>query len=266
MSTVSVVAAEWQLLYNRYYRKPELHRMAWRHVDLSRHKVACAPFGGPVAIIRDDSKIVQLHSESALRKLRIFSAAGVLLADAVWKNPGGRLVGMAWTDDLTLACLVQDGTLYRYNLRAELLPPPISLGADCSAENVADCVFWGNGLVCITEANQLFCVADFANPHPARLADPGLEDPPHCLAVIEPQHTMSGGVEVLLGVGDACVLAVEEDGVQRLGEELLTGPLQRMAVSRDGQWLAAFTHDGRLLVLTSDLRQVIMEQECEVWL
>lgn len=84
------------------------------------------------------------------------------------------------------------------------------------------------------------------------------------MAVIEPHYTMSGNVEVLLGIGDAYVLAVEEDGVQQLGLEVLRGPLQKMAVSRDGQWLASFTHDGRLLVLTSDLRQVIIEQECEV--
>lgn len=84
------------------------------------------------------------------------------------------------------------------------------------------------------------------------------------MAVIEPQYTMSGNVEVLLGVGEAYVLAVEEDGVQQLGLEVLRGPLQKMAVSCDGQWLASFTHDGRLLVLTSDMRQVIMEQECEV--
>lgn len=270
MSNFSVIAAEWQLLYNRYYRKPELHRMQWRHVDLSRNKVACAPFGGPIAVIRDDSKIVQLHSESAVRKLRIYTAGGVLLAESVWKNPGGRLVGMSWTDDLTLACLVQDGTLYRYNLRGEPLDsPPISLGRECSDQNVADCVFWGNGVVCITESNQLFCVADFANPRPAQLADPGIEEPPLCMAVIEPQYTMSGNVEVLLGLsgdgdGEGYVLAVEEDAVQRLGEEVLRGPLQKMAVSRDGQWLASFTHDGKLLVLTSNLRQVIIEHECEV--
>ncbi|GMN54967.1 hypothetical protein TIFTF001_024090 [Ficus carica] len=262
MANVSV-AAEWQLLYNRYYRKPELYRMGWRYVDLSRNRVACAPFGGPIAVIRDDSKIVQLHSESALRKLRIFNSAGVLLSETVWKNSGGRLVGMAWTDDQTLACVVQDGTVYRYNLHAELLEPNISMGKECFEQNVVDCVFWGNGLVCITESNQLFCLSDFKNPNPSKLADPGIEDPPHCMAVIEPQYTMSGNVEVLLGVGDAYVLAVEEDGVQQLGLEVLRGPLQKMAVSRDGQWLASFTHDGRLLVLTSDLRQVIIEQECE---
>lgn len=127
-----------------------------------------------------------------------------------------------------------------------------------------DCVFWGNGVVCITESNQLFCIPDFKNPKPCKLADPEIEETPFCMAVIEPQYTMSGNVEVLLAVGEAFVLAVEEDDVQQLGAEVLHGPLQKMAMSQDGQWLAAFTHDGRLLVMTSNLQKVIMEQECEV--
>ncbi|KAF3443568.1 hypothetical protein FNV43_RR13255 [Rhamnella rubrinervis] len=190
MANVSV-AAEWQLLYNRYYRKPELYRMTWKHIDLSRNK---------------------LHSESALRKLRIFNCAGVPLSETVWKNPGGRLIGMAWTDDQTLACVVQDGTVYQYNIHAEPLRPNISMGKECFEQNVVDCVFWGNGVVCITESNQLFCIPDFKNPKPCKLAGPGIEEPPLCMAVIEPQYTMSGNVEVLLAVGEAYVLAVEGTG------------------------------------------------------
>lgn len=238
--------------------------MRWKHFDLGRNKVACAPFGGPVAVIRDDSKIVQLYAESALRKLRIFNSAGVQLSETVWKNPGGRLIGMAWTDDQILVCIVQDGTIYRYNIHAEHLESNISMGKECFEQNVVDCVFWGNGVVCITEANQLFCIADFKNPKPTKLADPAIQELPHCMAVIEPQYTMSGNVEVLLGVDDAVVLSVEEDAVQQLGAEVLRGPLQRMVVSRDGKWLASFTHDGRLLVTTSDLNGVIIERECEV--
>lgn len=87
MAIVSV-AAEWQLLCNRYYRKPEIYQMGWKHVDLSCNKVAWASFGGPIAVIRDDSKIVQLYAESAVRKLSIFNSAGVLLSETVSKHPG----------------------------------------------------------------------------------------------------------------------------------------------------------------------------------
>ncbi|KAK4792732.1 hypothetical protein SAY86_023167 [Trapa natans] len=265
MANVSV-AAEWQLLYNRYYRKPELYPMRWKHIDLSRNKVACAPFGGPIAVIRDDSKIVQLYAESALRKLRIFNSAGVQISETVWKHPGGRLIGMYWTEDQILACLVQDGTIFRYNIHAELIEPSISMGKECFEQNVVDCVFWGNGVVCLTESHKIFCVADFKNPKPYELADPELEDSaPLCVAVIEPQYVMSGNVEVLLGLADRGLMVVEEDSVQKVeavGGEVL-GPLQKLAVSGDGKWLAAFTYDGQLLVMPTDFSEIKFACNCE---
>ncbi|KAL8172309.1 hypothetical protein V2J09_024113 [Rumex salicifolius] len=259
------VAAEWQLLYNRYYRKPEIYSLNWRHVDLSRNKVACAPFGGPVAIIRDDSKIVQLYAESALRKLRIFNSAGVQISETVWRNPGGRLIGMSWTDDQILVCIVQDGTAYRYNIHGEMIKPNnVSLGKECFEHSVVDCVFWGNGVVCINENFQLFCIPDFKNLGQdggvIKLADPNLEELPLCMTVIEPQYTMSGNVEVLLAVEEH-ILQVEEDGVQQVGEGV--GPIQKMVVSRNGKLIASFTHDGRLLVLSSDFSKIIFEYSCE---
>ncbi|CAH9107500.1 unnamed protein product [Cuscuta europaea] len=258
MATVSV-AAEWQLLYNRYYRKPEIYQMQWKNVDLTRNKVACSPFGGPIAVIRDDAKIVQLYAESALRKLRIFNSAGVLISEAVWKNPGGRLIGMSWTDDQTLICITQDGTVYRYDIHAEPLEP-LSLGKECFTNSVVDCVFWSNGVVCINEAFQVFCIPDFKNPNPIQLADAGLEDVPLSMAVIEPQYTMSGNVEVLMAVGDH-VLLVEDDGIQQLGIGI--GPLQKMVVSQNGKLLASFTHDGRLLVMSTDFSNIIFDYTCE---
>lgn len=266
MANVSV-AAEWQLLYNRYYRKPELYPMRWKHIDLSRNKVACAPFGGPIAVIRDDSKIVQLYAESALRKLRIFNSAGVQISETVWKHPGGRLIGMSWTDDLTLVCLVQDGTIFRYNIHAELIEPSMSMGKECFEQNVVDSVFWGNGVVCLTESHRIFCVADFKNPKPYELADPGLgESSTLCMAVIEPQYVMSGNVEVLLGPADGGMVVVEEDSIQTVdavGGEVL-GPLQKLAVSGDGKWMAAFTHDGQLSVMPTDFSEIKFSCNCEV--
>ncbi|KAL6570743.1 vacuolar protein sorting-associated protein 16 [Orobanche gracilis] len=80
------------------------------------------------------------------------------------------------------------------------------------------------------------------------------------MAVIEPQYTKSGDVEVLLGVGDH-VLRVEEDGVQPLAAGI--GPLQKMVVSKKGEFVASFTHDGRLLVVSTDFADVIIEYACE---
>lgn len=258
MANVSV-AAEWQLLYNRYYRKPEIYQMRWKQIDLSRNKVACAPFGGPIAVIRDDSKIVQLYAESALRKLRIFNSSGVLISETVWKNPGGRLVGMSWSEDQTLICIVQDGTIYRYNIHAELIEPNASMGKECFEQNVLECVFWGNGVVCVTEGNRYFCVSDFKTMRVSQLATPSIEELPHCMTVIEPKYTMTGNVELLIGV-DSGIVMLDEDGVQKVDENVV----QKMVVSPNGNYLASFTHDGRLVVSTVDFNNLVIDQTCEV--
>ncbi|CAL1353294.1 unnamed protein product [Linum trigynum] len=263
MANVSV-AAEWQLLINRYYRKPEIYQMRWKHIDLSRNKIACAPFGGPIAVIRDDSKIVQLYSESALRKLRIFNSAGVLLSETVWKHPGGRLIGMSWTEDQTLICIVQDGTIYRYNIHGECLDPNYSMGKECFEQNVIECVFWANGVVCLTEAGKLFCVMDFKEIKSFKLGDVGIEaeeELPHCMAVIDPQYIASGNVRVLLGIGEGIVI-VDEDEVTHIEGEKVQGPVQKISVTRDGNWLACFMHDGRLVVMNMNF-EALFQYQCE---
>ncbi|KAI3967604.1 hypothetical protein MKW92_003479 [Papaver armeniacum] len=224
MAGVSV-AAEWQLQHEIYYRKLQIYSMQWQ-IDFSRNKIACAPFGGPIAVIRDDAKIVQLLAESALRKLNIYNSAGILLSSTRWDRSGGRLIGMSWIDDQTLVCLEQ--------------------------YVVVECVFWGNGMVCLTEGCQIFCISDFENPNPCKLEDLLLEDYPLCIAVIEPQLTVSGNVQVLLGVNYYILVA---EGI---------GPLQRMVLAQNGKFLASFTHDGRILVTsTADYKKILFEYECE---
>lgn len=262
MAGVSI-AAEWQQLGNKYYRKPELYQLLWKNIDLSRNKVACAPFSGPIAVIRDDSKIVQLYAESALRKLRIFNSAGRQISETIWRNPGGRLIGLSWTDEQILVCITQDGTVYRYDIHCKLIEPNLSLGHECFEHSVVECVFWGNGVVCMNENFDLFCISDFKNPKAVKLAETGIDEFPLCMTVMEPKYNMSGNVEVLLGVGDH-VLVVEEDGVQIVGEGF--GPFQKMVVSSSGKLMASFTHDGQLLVMETDFSEVIFRFTCEVGL
>ncbi|GAA0157485.1 membrane traffic protein [Lithospermum erythrorhizon] len=253
------VAAEWQMLYNRYYRKAEVYVMHWKQIELSRNKVACGPLGGPIAMIRDDTKIVQLYSESAVRKLRVYSCSGQLISDSVWKNPGGRLIAMSWSDQQTLVCIVQDGTLYFYDISSRITTS-LTLGFDCFTYSVVQCVFWGNGVVCINEAFQLFCVPDFNSPIVVKLPDTSLDDFPLCMAVIDPKYTLSGNVEVLLALTHH-VLLLDEDGVQKMGEDI--GPIQKMVVSPNGKLIASYTHDGRLLVLSTDFSNIIFEYNCQ---
>lgn len=124
---------------------------------------------------------------------------------------------------------------------------------------MVECVFWGNGVVCVTEANRYFCMADFATMKVCELARPEVEELPHCVAVIEPKYTMTGSVEVLIGT-DAGILMLDEDGVQKVDDTLS----QKMAVSPNGNFVACFTHDGRLVVNNTNFSSPVIDESCEV--
>ena len=70
-----------------------------------------------------------------------------------------------------------------------------SLGSEVAREGVAACCLYGSGLVALTAGLQLWAVTDLEEPRPQRLADPRLAAPPHCLAIIQPRHTLSGCIE-----------------------------------------------------------------------
>ncbi|GJM93638.1 hypothetical protein PR202_ga10210 [Eleusine coracana subsp. coracana] len=285
MSSSVSVAAEWDLLSDRFYRRLTLYSpLPWSapattatssggggavigRLDLSTHIVAAAPFGGPIAAVRDDSKIVQLHSEPSRRRLLLFTSSGHPIASAPWPPLLARLHSLAFSSSLSLLALLSDGSLLRFRL-PDLQPSPSSSPVPLpppASGGVADAVFWGGGIAVLTEDNRIVVTTDIesADPHPRELADPGIVDEEQvlCMAVVEPQFVMSGSPEVLLAVGDR-VLAVDEDGVQVLGEELEIGPVQKMAVSPNGKLLAAFAHDGRLLVIPTDFSRIIFEYEC----
>ncbi|KAM0858443.1 hypothetical protein ACQ4PT_047830 [Festuca glaucescens] len=287
MSSSVSVAAEWDLLSDRFYRRITIYSpLPWSspattttsssgggsggagRLDLSTHIVAAAPFGGPIAAVRDDSKIVQLHSEPSRRRLLLFSSSGHPLASSPWTPHLPRLHSLAFSSSLNLLALLSDGSLLRFRL-PDLKPIPSSSPVPLlppASGGVADAVFWGGGVAILTEDNRVVVTADIEvdDPHPRELADPGVGEDEQvlCMAVVEPQFVMSGSPEVLLAVGDR-VVAVDEDGVQLLGEALEIGPVQKMAVSPNGKLLAAFAHDGRLLVIPTDFSRIIFEYECD---
>ena len=91
-------ATEWSALGGVLYELREIYSLSWG-VDIDASRLACAPFGGPVAVVRDDRKI--LRNAAGLRSgaVQIFSAAGAALGKFVWDRPA-RLVAFSWTDDV----------------------------------------------------------------------------------------------------------------------------------------------------------------------
>jgi hypothetical protein len=92
--------------------------MEWEGVDLSTRRLFAAPFGGPIAVVRDESRLVAVRPGGAAGGggaagagsglvVRIFSAAGREQGSFVWD--GGRVATMGWTRQQELLLLDEGG-------------------------------------------------------------------------------------------------------------------------------------------------------------
>ncbi|AQK97135.1 Protein VACUOLELESS1 [Zea mays] len=183
MSSSVSIAAEWDLLSDRFYRRLTLYSpLPWStpaaagatssssgvsgavigRLDLSTHIVAAAPFGGPIAAVRDDSKIVQLHSEPSRRRVLLFSSSGHPIASAPWPPLLPRLHSLGFSSSLSLLALLSDGSLLRFRL-PDLQPSPCSSPVPLlppASGGVADALFWGGGVAILTEDNRVVVATD----------------------------------------------------------------------------------------------------------
>uniref|UniRef100_A0A061RIB2 Protein VACUOLELESS1 n=1 Tax=Tetraselmis sp. GSL018 TaxID=582737 RepID=A0A061RIB2_9CHLO len=247
---------EWEMCGDRFYSKHDLYEMQWGpSINLAQNLVAASQYGGPLAIVRDDSKIVLLTPGHTMHTVvRIYTAAGRQMGAFVWER--GRIAAMGWSSEEELMVVERDGSVTMYSPFGELLPRQFSLGSACREQGVSAAQVFSAGVVALTARNELWAVTGLEDPRPQKLADPGLFEPPHCMAVIEPHHTLSGCVEVVVAAGST-LKVVDADSCQDQG--FAFGPVLRMAVSPNGQFLAVFTEDGRLMVLSSDFSRNLSE-------
>ena len=76
-------SAEWVELGSVFYRSTEAYELPWG-VALSSFRVAAAKYGGPVALIRDESQLVQLAGGESRPLVLLFTAAGRPLGKFLW--------------------------------------------------------------------------------------------------------------------------------------------------------------------------------------
>eukprot|EP00003_Mantamonas_plastica_P023305 TRINITY_DN416_c0_g1_i1.p1 TRINITY_DN416_c0_g1~~TRINITY_DN416_c0_g1_i1.p1 ORF type:complete len:831 (-),score=270.28 TRINITY_DN416_c0_g1_i1:30-2522(-) len=243
--------AEWNQLYDRFYRKREVYTMEW-DVDLENYTLAAAPFGGPVALIRDSSKILRMTNSSTVKPTyTIYTSSGIEISQFPMEK-NGKIIKMGWTDQEHLVSLMDDGTAYIYSIYGEILTT-FSLGGSCKDQGVRDACIWGCGLVGLSEDGLLYLVENFDEPRVKAMADPGLVSTPVCMAVIEPQFTGTSNVEVLLATQEGSIIVVDTDEAKDM--EMTQGPFKRLSVSPTGKMLACFTSTGKLWVISSDFSQ-----------
>ncbi|PIA17177.1 vacuolar sorting-associated protein, partial [Coemansia reversa NRRL 1564] len=247
---------EWHALQDTFYRKHRLYQMQWAELDLSKFRIAASSFGGPIALVRDERQLLEAGSMPVLdTAIHVYSASGHVIGRIEYEGP--HIAGLCWTssEEEQLICVQEDGNVRVFSLSGRE-PVSFSLGVDPKEKGIIDCRFWDQGFVAMTSDFRLIYIADINEPKPRMLADPGINEPPHCWAVVPPQVTLSRHVEVLMAVGHT-ILAVDAASMQ---DQLLEqGPYACISISPNGRLAALCSASGRMQVVSIDFQRSFSE-------
>jgi hypothetical protein len=102
----------WAVWGEENVRQVELYSsMRWGELDggLSSYLVAAAPFGGPIALTRDTSKIGFRTMNSDSDDITVYSSSGEYIKSIPRFEDGGRLLHLGWSLRENLYCVYEGG-------------------------------------------------------------------------------------------------------------------------------------------------------------
>eukprot|EP01028_Stygiella_incarcerata_P006175 TRINITY_DN251_c1_g2_i1.p1 TRINITY_DN251_c1_g2~~TRINITY_DN251_c1_g2_i1.p1 ORF type:complete len:899 (+),score=217.35 TRINITY_DN251_c1_g2_i1:92-2788(+) len=266
-----------------YYRKKEVYDMGWEMSEFSTMRTAIAPFGGPIAMVRDSQKIVRVDGR-AKPVIRIYSSSGVPMAEIPWDKDV--VVSLGWTEEEILACVTSGGWVHFFTC----LGKPVGthqFGIPEGSDVVVEAHVNGRSIVALTRRNQLYYIQDYTVPAAAfPMSQLPVFERPNCLEIVPSAYAPGGSIEVLVSPFDEVrdvpqqqsteeIIIVDEPGDLRIAERgtilvvdghtcsdqklELESPIMSMKLSPNGQFLAVFTKHGHLKVLSSDFRRNLMD-------
>ncbi|KAJ1801027.1 Vacuolar protein [Coemansia sp. RSA 2399] len=253
-------ASQWHPIHDTFYRLHRIYQMQWAGLDLSRFRVAAAPFGGPIALVRDDRQLLEAGAAPMLdSSISVFAASGASIGRIEYDGLV-RIAAFSWNSREELVCVQEDGNVRVFSLGGQE-PTSFSLGAEAREAGVVDCKFWDQGFVAMTGAQRFVYVNDICEPKPRLVADAQLVEPPCSWAVVAPHLTLSHHVEVLVATGRT-VVSIDAAGAQ---DQLLDqGPYTRISVSPNGRLVAlcsSSSSSSRVQVASMDFQRSFSEYE-----
>ncbi|PSK43119.1 hypothetical protein B9Z65_7073 [Elsinoe australis] len=256
---MSKPTADWERVGDRFYRKIQLYTSVFDpDLELENYTLVGAPFSGAVAIYRDESKVHSFRGASSAKPtIDIYTCAGTLINRINWDK--GQIQGLGWSEDERLIVVSHDGTVrVYYDLQGDFIP--FTLGHGAEEYGVQSCRFWSTGFVALLGNNQLIAVTKYDEPRPSVLASPP-SDNVVSWAVIPPAFTLSRSVEALLAIGKSIMTIDASEAEDRM---LQNGPFRHVSVSPNGKFVAVYTEDGKVWVVTSDFQNRLSEYDSKV--
>ncbi|GLH07116.1 Vacuolar protein sorting-associated protein 16 homolog [Gryllus bimaculatus] len=256
----AMLTADWcPLGRDTYFRKFDLYSMGWQHeLRLENVAVASAPYGGPLAVVRDRKKFVQVQG-SGKPVISLYSAAGQHLASIVWS--GTTLVALGWSASEELLCIQDDGSVLRYDIFGTY-QHTFSMGKDAKDGHIVDARVFatagGTGVAVLSASGRFFLVLSVADPKlrtlPAIPEMTGANAGSLTTWAVVPEER---GARVLVSRNrDLYSLSSQETRAEPVAvPDLGLSSVIEIAVSLDGRHTALLTDNGHLWMGSADLRR-----------
>ncbi|KAK8870008.1 hypothetical protein IAR55_000578 [Kwoniella newhampshirensis] len=254
MSLTQSPTATWDTIQNVFYRKEEVYTMSWRIPDLSDYIVTAAKNGGPIAMIRDERKVMLLGKHTPGKpKIYIYASSGLLLNTLTWDLSPPVLLHFT---SQYLIVLSDEGVYRVYDLSNPTGYRQYTLGSEVSEVGVVEATGWEEGLVVLTGSLGWFEVRGWNGGRPTPLSPSGLTEPPTSWTLISPDQSPTGHVQILFSTASTIITL---DALERIDQRVSRGPFAHIRVSPNGRFLALVTATGSLWVVSSDFGRNLSE-------
>lgn len=215
-----------------------------------------APYGGPIAVCRDESKIVLQLGALSRPDIHIYSSSGTQMGHILWQ--GGRLVASGWIGNEVLLTVDDRGKVQQFSPLGSVcnLEHHFSFGPHCEDEGITESVICSEGMVVRTGAGHIWIVGNLSRPQPQPLADIAASGSAiHCMEVLRPPFSTSGSLEIIIAVDNSVLLL--DSGGPLPGAVNSKGPIVRLQVSPCGKFVAGFAGEGAVCIWTINLSKEI---------
>lgn len=252
----------WERLRDHFYRNTEGYYLQWSGIDFYGHIITSAPYGGAIAMTRDDTQLrVYKGPESRQLSVSIYSGAGVLLHKLPWDN--GRIRGLGWSKYENLIVVSENGSARCYT-DFDGNFTQFSLGKAAETHGIVGCRFWDEGFVALLSNNTFVSVSRYfpePNPKPLAVSEAFQEKKIHSWAIVPPLSQLAHlgqHAEVVASV-DNTVLAIDTTDVR--DKFIEDGPFSLIAVAPSSDFIALFTPEGHLWVISSDFHRKLSDYD-----
>ncbi|KAH8311776.1 hypothetical protein KR044_008047, partial [Drosophila immigrans] len=241
------------------HRKVELATPDWPiDIDLEYMQLVAAPYGGPLAIIRDPVKLVPVQGNSR-SMIRIFDTTGNETGHILWNH--GKLISMGWSDTEELICVLENAKVFVFDMFGNE-KESYSIGGEASVIKIVEAKVFqsaaGTGVAVMTTSGRIFLKQN-SNKSERKLPDiPNSNVSCSCWEIV----TEGRNSYCLLGREREVIKLMHGQTVGTITANLFEKPHDRIikiSVSYNHQHLALYTNTGLLWLGSVDMRQKYCE-------